>query len=1014
MLRRAIAGTGQRGNTGAGKIAILAQLFYPYEVAVSAAGDVYVADNRVIRRVSASPGIITTVAGSRGTFGYTGDGGPATAAAFYFPQAITLNASGNLYIADTYNYAVRVVSATTGIISTIAGNGQYGYSGDGGSALSATLQGPVALALDGKGNMFIANGYGGAVRKLNLSTGIITTAVAVPDASALSFDSNGNLWIANASSSVLQELKVGTSPTITVAGTGVKGYIGDGGSALLARIRYPRGVAAGPGGAVYIADSGNSRVRAVSAAGIVTTAFGNGLTQPAMNNVAETTVPATPSQVLTDSSGNLYYSDDAQSSVLKVSPNGILTTFAGNGMNGYAGDGGPAINAELSQPNGLAVHASGNLYVADAGNNVVRKVNVATGAISTFAGNGSYDTSGDGDPAIAASFSHLSALALDASGNLYISDEFTCTIRKVTTGGMISTIAGTSNQCFCAYSSSSNGNNGPATSAKLSSIRSLVVDASSNLYVAGSNDYSVRKINLATGIITAFAGTGKYGDTGDGGPAASAGLQFISGLAVDKIGSLYIADGKLRMVNLAGIISTITTGVGTGYSGDGGPISNALIYATGVAIYSTGNVYFSDASARRVRKMYHALADQAPAATPQVSLAGGSYATNTAVTLSDTTPGPQILYILDGTAPNPGTSPLYAGPLTLIGTVKLQAIAIAPGYSTSGTVTQTYTIGATQAAATLLSLASGTYRPAQTVGVTDTTAGATIYYTTNGTVPTSASTRYTFPIAISTPAWLQAIAVASGYGASPVASATYAIVPLVVPVIQSVSRLQATQTQTITISGTGFGTHPAFSGNSNYLLEVDATARWGAGKGADAINLNVTSWTSTQIGLSGFTGSYGTGSWTLQTGDNVTFDIWNANQNTGPGQCVNIVVGAVATTCAPVTVAAPVFFPPGGTYAATQQVQLTAAGSGVRVLYTTDGTTPDVQTSSQYSGPIPVSASGTLQAIAVSANYAQSALVSSKYVIMPVLSLIQTKRCLEASACGLSLSHGGTIKIGLP
>jgi len=320
---------------------------------------VFISDNQNnrVRRVNNS-GTISTVAGN-GTQGDTGDGGAATNAELHFPVGVALDGFGNLFIADTTNNVIREVS-TSGIITTVAGNGTPSYSGDGGAATSAGLNNPKGIAVDSSGNLYIADERNNRIRKVNTS-GIITT----------------------------------------VAGNGGVGNGGDSGLATSAQLYYPAGIAVDGAGELYIADSKNQRIRKVGAAGIITTIAGNGNVGYNCANGAATGVGLhTPTGVALDGSGNLFIADYGNQCIRKVAA-GNITTVAGNGTSSFSGDGGPATSASLNYPTGIAVDSSGNLYIADYVNYRIRKVNIS-GTITTFAGNGAAGYTGDGGAATTA------------------------------------------------------------------------------------------------------------------------------------------------------------------------------------------------------------------------------------------------------------------------------------------------------------------------------------------------------------------------------------------------------------------------------------------------------------------------------------------------------------------------------------------------------------------------------------------------------------------------------------
>ncbi|TLS74950.1 HYR domain-containing protein [Mariprofundus erugo] len=304
-----------------------------------------------------------------------------------------------------------------------------------------------------------------------------------------------------------------------------------------------------------------------------------------------------PADVVVDAAGNLYISEFYGNKIRKVDTSGNISTVAGTGIRGGAGDGGAATAAQLTFPYGLAVDASGNLYGADRENHRIRKVN-ALGQISTVAGIGYAGYSGDGGPATAARVSHPEDVAVDGAGNIYIADMNNRRIRKVDVAGNISTLAGDGTDGF-------SGDGGPATSAQLMAPFAVTVDAVGNIYFADTYNRRVRKIDVA-GNISTVAGDGTYGYSGDGGLATSAQLSVPLALAVDAAGSLFISDLMcIRKVDTSGIISTVagTCNV-SGFSGDGGPATSALLaFASGLAFDAVGNLYISDMVNNRVRKV---------------------------------------------------------------------------------------------------------------------------------------------------------------------------------------------------------------------------------------------------------------------------------------------------------------------------------------------------------------------------------------------------------------------------
>jgi sugar lactone lactonase YvrE len=318
----------------------------------------YISDsqNSRVRVVDKTSGSIGTVAGN-GMPGFNGDGGPAIGAELHYPFGIALDQAGNLFVADTPNNRIRKVD-TSGNITTVAGTGAAAYSGDGGPAVIAALNHPTGVAIDNRGNLYIADEYNNRIRVV--SAGTITT----------------------------------------YAGNGTVGNHGDGGPAIGAQLYYPTGVAFDPAFSnIYIADSDNQRIRKVDSSKTITTVAGNGNTGYNCNNGTATGVGLhTPYSVAVDGSGNLYIADYGNQCVRKVDTSGNITTVAGNGIASYSGDGGRATSAELNYPTGVAIDRGGNLFIADYGNNRVRQVDTS-GIITTLAGNGEAGFSGDGGPA---------------------------------------------------------------------------------------------------------------------------------------------------------------------------------------------------------------------------------------------------------------------------------------------------------------------------------------------------------------------------------------------------------------------------------------------------------------------------------------------------------------------------------------------------------------------------------------------------------------------------------------
>jgi uncharacterized protein (TIGR03437 family) len=416
----------------------------------------------------------------------------------------------------------------------------------------------------------------------------------------IALDAKGNIYVADNSNNMI--MRVSPDGTLTVvAGNGILGCSGDGGPATRAAIARPVGLALDASGNLYITD-GCNLVRKVTPDGTITTVAGNGVAGFAGDGGPATSAALwAPWGVTVDASGNFYIGDRLNNRVRKVTPSGTITTVAGSGppgfSAGFAGDGGSATIAKLSSPHDVALDPDGNLYIADYGNNRIRKV-APNGTITTAVGSGSQGYSGDGGPATRAALSSPSGVNVDAFGNLNIADSGNNRVRRVTPNGPISTVAGTGVPGF-------SGDGGPATGAALFTPSRVVVDAAGNLYISDFNNHGIRKVT-ASGTITTMAGNGRFRFSGDGGPATSAVLNSAWAAAIDTAGNLYISDylnDRIRKVTPRGTITTIAGNGIAGFAGDGGPATSAALeLPRGVAVDAAGNVYIADGNNNRIRK----------------------------------------------------------------------------------------------------------------------------------------------------------------------------------------------------------------------------------------------------------------------------------------------------------------------------------------------------------------------------------------------------------------------------
>ncbi len=348
-----------------------------------------------------SPGIISTFAGT-GTQGYTGDGGPATSARIRNSEAVGVAANGDVYLADTGNHVIRKIDFITNIITTVAGNGAPGNTGDGGLATLARLQGPQDVFVAPNGDLYIADTQNRRIRMVSAATGIISNVI----------------------------------------GTGANGNTGDGGPATAARLNSPRGVTVASNGDIYVSDRPNNRVRKVTAAtGIITAYAGTGTAgYLGDGGVATAARLRTPEGLALASNGDLYIAEFGNHVIRRVAAaTGVITTFAGTGTAGFLGDGGAATAARLNSPESVDIGPSGDIFIADTANRRIRRVAAGSGVITTIAGTGVNGFSGDGGPATAARFNIPDGIAVSSTGVYYISDRGADRVRRVT--GLLSVVA---------------------------------------------------------------------------------------------------------------------------------------------------------------------------------------------------------------------------------------------------------------------------------------------------------------------------------------------------------------------------------------------------------------------------------------------------------------------------------------------------------------------------------------------------------------------------------------------
>jgi len=607
-----VAGNGITGYSGDGGPATRASLNLPTSIAFDSAGILYIADNNNvrIRRVSSS-GIISTYAGT-GRAGFGGDGGPANQATFFsdLPN-VAVDRNGNLYVVDRFNQRIRRIDRN-GVITTVAGNGRSEYSGDGGPATQAGFNFPSGVAVDDAGNLYITDRLNHRIRRVTLDGRISTyagtgvagfggdggaaTSARLNSPFNVGPDAAGNVYIADSVNNSVRRVNPQGIIT-TVAGNQRFAFSGDGGTALQASLTLPRSVAPDAAGGFYIADELAGRVRRVSPEGIITTVAGNGLIRSFSDGIAATQAYLNnPRGIWLAPDGRLYIADTENHYLRVVDTSGRISTLAGRGGGAFTGDGGPARNAYIANPADVVGDSAGNLYFSDSGTNRIRRI-APNGIINTIAGNGLPGYNGDGNPATRFSLQFPQEISLDRAGNLYIADRNNHRIRRLSPDSTISTVAGTGAEGYT-------GDGGPATLATLRFPWGVTVDSQNNLYIADRDNHVIRRV-AANGIISTIMGNGRSGFAGDNGPAASSQLSFPRRVVLAPDGVLLVVDAgnqRLRRIDASGVITTIAGTGANRFAGDGGlATAAALGFPSDAAVDSSGSIYVADNDNHRIR-----------------------------------------------------------------------------------------------------------------------------------------------------------------------------------------------------------------------------------------------------------------------------------------------------------------------------------------------------------------------------------------------------------------------------
>ena len=770
-----VAGNGTNAYTGDGGPALDATLKAPYSVGVDNAGNVYICDitSRVIRKVNTS-GIISTYAGT-GTFGVTGDGGPASAALFRNPISIFVDGPGNVYVSDSGANTVRKID-TGGTITRVAGRDPNvveippAYQ-DGIQATTASMDTPEAIWVNSAGEIFICDYNNSVVRKV-ATNGIISKvagtyanpASSTPSDNAVATsgvlagpmymggDNLGNLYVGEATTHIIRKIVIGGALSTYAGVLNTPGFSGDGGAPTAAKVNFPRGfLYSGASSTLYIADSGNNYIRKVTG-GIITSVVGNG-TQDTVSAGNRSNTPLNNANAILrrKDTGDIYIVNRGSHTVLRVgATDNIATVVAGIGTAGHTGDGGQATAAQLALPQTAAADGAGNLYVLESGPTgnepYIRKI-APNGIISTIAGNGTVGYTASG-PALGAQLGGLgtAGAACDSAGNLYFAEPLNDCIRKISTGGTLSTYAGT------CQSGGFSGDGAAATAAKLDNPAHLYFDAADNLFIVDANNNRVRKVT-AGGTISTVAGsslTGGY--SGDGGAATAAQLNQPGGVFVDPTGAIFISDRSNRVIRrvdpFTNFISTIAGNGTNGFSGDGGLALSAAIGsgATGLTGDEDGNLFIADSTNNRVRWVGGVVAIPTPTFT--VTPTSTATATQTPTRTITKTVSPSSTATASGTVtPSPTESDTPTITLTATPTPTGSST---PSVTPTGTPTDTSTVSPS-ATDTATSTDTPTHSPSATETSTSTDSPTATESSTATPTATATDTPTHTPSATETP-----------------------------------------------------------------------------------------------------------------------------------------------------------------------------------------------------------------------------------------------------------------------
>lgn len=593
---------GNADGTGAG-----ASFATPGGVATDSVGNVYVADtfNNIIRKITPS-GVVSTFAGASIVGSADGAGVDAR---FYNPNSVATDTADNIYVADTLNHTIRKITPG-GVVSTLAGTAGVVGSADNNIGAAASFSRPLGVATDSVGNVYVGDSGNHIIRKIT-PTGVVSTLAGTAGLagsadgtgavarfnfpSGVTTDKTDNVYVADKDNFTIRKI-TSTGVVTTLAGTAGLAGSADAIIGADARFNFMGNMATDSLGNLYVADESNHTIRKITPVGVVSTFAGAAGVIGNTDGLSADARFYSPLGVATDSGDTIYVADTYNNTIRKISSGGVVSTFAGTAAVIGSADG-PGAAARFNYPFGIATDNVGNIYVGDASNNLIRKITPA-GVVSRYAGAPTVGSFADG-PAANARFYFPSGLTTDSAGNVYVADAYNEAIRKITLDGTVSTLAG----AVGVFGSA----DGPAATASFNAPSGVVIDSAGNVFVADQNNHTIRKITIIGGVasVSTFAGMAGVIGSADG-PGTVARFYFPYGLAIDKADNIYVADNDnftIRKITPAGEVSTLAGTAGVRGNTDGIGAAARFYWVHSLVADGSGNIYVVDNGNSTIRKI---------------------------------------------------------------------------------------------------------------------------------------------------------------------------------------------------------------------------------------------------------------------------------------------------------------------------------------------------------------------------------------------------------------------------